>query len=69
MKKRLSARTKIQRCILGYITRKRWRDALEAYAVKRLEIVVRIQQRFRFKRRREAFMNYFRVRKRAALKL
>lgn len=38
-------------------------------AEKFLEIVVRIQQRFRFKRRREGIMNYFRVRKQATIKI
>ena len=39
------------------------------YAEQFKAIVIRIQQRFRFKRRREMFMNYFRVRKQAAIKI
>ena len=52
-KERLTARTTIQRMVMNYISRKRWRDSIMKYASKFLEIVVRIQQRFRFKRRRE----------------
>ena len=66
---RLNARKKIQRRIVAFINHKRWKELLMLHAKKFLTIVVRIQQRFRFKRRREMIMNYFRVRKQAGIKI
>lgn len=66
-KKRKNARDTIARNVCFFIIKQRWKKSVLSFASKFKEVVVKLQRAFRFKRRRELIMSYFRIRKRACL--
>jgi len=68
-KKRLHARDVIARNVCFFIVKQRWKKSVLSFASKFKEVVIKLQRAFRFKRRRELIMNFFRKRKRACIKI
>ena len=64
-----NARDTIQRVCLSYIIRKRWRKNVLAYATRFMAVVVKLQRAFRFKKRQEMMLRFFRRRKAATIKI
>ena len=60
---RHKARDTIQRNLLAYIQRKRWREGIMKYAKQYMEIVVQLQRAFRRKRFRQQVMDWVRKRR------
>ena len=64
---RFAARATIQRFILSYIQRKRWRDSITAFARQFKATVVQLQRAFRRRRFRRQVMDWVRKRRNQAM--
>lgn len=68
-RKRFKARQVIQTHLYKYMKRRQWERELESYASKFIEIVVRIQKEFRWRKRWGMILDYVMRRKSCAIRI